>query len=174
MRTLLFQEGIVRSVRIDKNIDHTNHPMLMLLAFALNSLLILMTILLHYETLAYLDRKLQLLEHVSSRLRVLVGVVVIFIIHVIEIWLFGLGYFSTLQVEGMGEIIGATHNLFMDCVYLSFITYTTVGYGDIVAKGYIRYLTGVEALTGLILVTWSASFLFLEMQKYWSGHRKSH
>jgi hypothetical protein len=50
---------------------------------------------------------------------------------------------------------------------LSFVTYTTVGYGDLVAGGYLRYLTGVEALTGLILITWSASFLFIEMGKYW-------
>jgi hypothetical protein len=35
--------------------------------------------------------------------------------------------------------------------------------------GYLRYLTGVEALTGLILITWSASFLFIEMQKYWGS-----
>ena len=44
-----------------------------------------------------------------------------------------------------------------------------MGYGDIVATGPIRYLTGMEALTGFVLITWSASFLFLEMQKYWPG-----
>jgi hypothetical protein len=31
----------------------------------------------------------------------------------------------------------------------------------------LRHLTGIEALTGLVLITWSASFLFLEMQRYW-------
>ncbi len=47
------------------------------------------------------------------------------------------------------------------------MTFTTVGYGDIVAHGHLRYLSGLEALTGFVLITWSASFLFLEMQKYW-------
>jgi hypothetical protein len=28
-------------------------------------------------------------------------------------------------------------------------------------------LTGIEALTGLVLITWTASYLFIEMQKYW-------
>jgi hypothetical protein len=60
----------------------------------------------------------------------------------------------------------------LDCVYLSFITFTTVGYGDLVAHGYLRYLTGIEALTGLILITWSASFMFLEMQKDWPDARE--
>ncbi len=147
--------------------------MLMTLAFGLNMLLVIATILLHYEVLSYLDQRLPKLANVSPRLRVLVGVGIIFISHVMEIWLFGLGYFGTLHISGMGAIQGETQALFMDCVYLSFITYTTVGYGDVFVNGYIRYLTGVEALTGLILITWSASFLFLEMQKYWSDRGRS-
>ena len=70
----------------------------------------------------------------------------------------------------MGKI--SSHGIILDYVYLSFVTYTTVGYGDLVAGGYLRYLTGVEALTGLILITWSASFLFIEMGKYWRVYKK--
>lgn len=146
--------------------------MLLFLTFLLNSLLVAATILMHYEVLSFLDMQMQSLEHISNRLRVLISVGVIFLGHVAEIWLFGLGYFAMLHIGGMGMIQGETQGLFMDCVYLSFVTYTTVGYGDVFVNGYIRYLTGVEALTGLILVTWSASFLFLEMQKYWTGRRK--
>ncbi|MEC4681791.1 MAG: two pore domain potassium channel family protein, partial [Nitrospirota bacterium] len=29
----------------------------------------------------------------------------------------------------------------------------------------IRFLTGIEALSGLVLITWTASFLYLQMQK---------
>ena len=29
--------------------------------------------------------------------------------------------------------------------------------------GDVRFLAGLEALTGLVLITWSASFLFIEM-----------
>lgn len=55
----------------------------------------------------------------------------------------------------------------LDCAYFSFTTFTTLGYGDIEAYGVLRFLTGIEALTGLVLITWSASFLFVEMQRYW-------
>jgi hypothetical protein len=101
-------------------------------------------------------------------------VAVIFMTHVVEIWLFALGYFVTLQFPGMGQLVGSSagHGVFMDYVYFSFITFTTVGYGDFVAQGYVRYLTGVESLLGLLLVTWSASFLFLEMQKYWTDSKR--
>lgn len=147
--------------------------MLFTVAFLFNITLVIATISLHYESLYYLDKNLRRLSHVTPRLRVLVGIGIIFITHVLEIWLFGVGYYLSLQIEGMGNIVGETGNLFMDCVYLSFVTFTTVGYGDVVTQGYVRYLTGLEALTGLILITWSASFLFLEMQKYWSDQRRS-
>ena len=148
---------------------------MLLLGFVLNTLLVSGAILIHYEVLFLLDRKLPSIAHISPRFRVLVGVSVIFMTHVIEIWLFALGYFLSLQISGMGTIVGATvgHGFFLDCVYLSFITFTTVGYGDLVAQGYVRYLTGVEALTGLILITWSASFLFIEMQKYWLDAKRN-
>ena len=47
------------------------------------------------------------------------------------------------------------------------VTSTTLGYGDIEPFGILRFLTGIEALAGLVLITWSASFLFVEMQRYW-------
>jgi len=71
----------------------------------------------------------------------------------------------------VGELSG--HGILLDCAYLSFVTFTTLGYGEIVAQGYLRYLTGVEALTGFILITWSASFLFIEMQKYWTTYKSN-
>lgn len=61
---------------------------------------------------------------------------------------------------------------FLDYVYFSAITYTTLGYGDLVPTGPIRFLTGTEALIGLMLITWSASITFLEMQRHWSARRE--
>ena len=149
--------------------------MLLIIAFIFNSLLAFATILIHYEVLYQLDKHLPKMSHFPARFKVLVGAAVVFMTHVIEIWIFALGYYLTLQFDGMGGLISQTpsHGQLLDYVYLSFITYTTVGYGDLVAHGYVRYLTGVEALLGLLLITWSASFLFLEMQKYWSQSRKN-
>ena len=146
----------------------------LLIAFFLNTMLVLTTIVIHYEVLYYLAKKLPRLHHVAPRFRVLIGVCAIFVTHVIEIWFFALGYYVTLQIEGMGNLIGeiTSHGQLLDTVYLSFVTFTTVGYGDLVANGYMRYLPGVEALTGLILVTWSASFLFVEMQKFWTVNKE--
>lgn len=159
---------------INQSLLFKEAPMLLAFAFVFNTILVISAILIHYEVLFKLDRLLPRIAHLHSRYRVLIGVGVIFMTHVVEIWLFALGYFVTLQFPGMGELVGgsAGHGVFLDYVYFSFITFTTVGYGDFIAQGYVRYLTGVEALVGLLLVAWSASFLFIEMQKYWTDSRK--
>jgi Ion channel len=146
----------------------------LIIAFSLNTFLVLTTMVIHYEVLYYLAKQLPRLRHVAPRFRVLIGVCAIFMTHVVEIWIFALGYYATLQIDGMGRLVGemTSHGPLLDTVYLSFVTFTTVGYGDLVASGYMRYLTGVEALTGLILVTWSASFLFVEMQKFWTTNKE--
>jgi hypothetical protein len=46
---------------------------------------------------------------------------------------------------------GPTKN-FIDALYFSMITFTTVGYGDIVPHGKFRLLAGTEALLGILLV----------------------
>jgi hypothetical protein len=47
--------------------------------------------------------------------------------------------------------------------------FTTLGFGDIEPLGFIRLLVGMEALVGFVLITWTASFLFYEMQRHWSA-----
>jgi hypothetical protein len=143
--------------------------MTLLLVFIINTALVLVTIVIHYEVLFQLSKRLPEIKKITPSYKVLICVFIIFLAHVVEIWLFGLGYYYSAQLDGVGNLFGKTanHGVILDYVYLSFVTYTTVGYGDLVASGYLRYLTGVEALTGLILITWSASFLFIEMGKYW-------
>ena len=72
-----------------------------------------------------------------------------------------------VHADGVGNLMGKMDSSLLDCSYFSFTNYTTLGFGDIEPTGYIRFLTGLESLTGLVMITWSASFVFLEMQKYW-------
>jgi len=140
-----------------------------LIVALVNLLMVLVNILIHYETLLLLANKLNILQ-VAHRYRVLFGVLFIFTIHTVEICIFALGYFLLLNIPKMGFMSGHATSAasLLDCIYFSFVTYTTVGYGDLFVHGYARYLTGIEALLGLILITWSASFLYIEMQKNWN------
>jgi hypothetical protein len=54
--------------------------------------------------------------------------------------------------------------------YFSIVTYTTVGYGDLVPPQHWRLAAGVEALTGILMCGWSAAFIFAvvnRMHKAW-------
>ncbi len=56
---------------------------------------------------------------------------------------------------------------FLDMIYFSGTTYTTVGYGDIIIIGHGRILTVVEGVMGLVLIAWTASFTYYEMNRKW-------
>jgi hypothetical protein len=59
---------------------------------------------------------------------------------------------------------------FQDCLYFSVVTYTSLGFGDHVPVSHARLIAGVEALNGLLLIGWSASFTYLAMERYWPLH----
>ena len=123
-------------------------------------------VLLHYECLYRLTLLMPKLR-IKHRYRLVLGVFGALLAHVVEVVIFGMTYFFMHRNESLGYLEGRFVVTQADCIYFSFTTYTTLGYGDIEPFGGIRFLAGVESLTGLLLITWTASFLFIEMQRYW-------
>lgn len=128
-------------------------------------------ILLHYEGLVALGRgqarRRRRGDVTYGRRSVLKVVAGLFMLHVAEIWLFGLAFWGLLHWPGAGAMHGAVAPALLECVYLSAVTFTTVGFGDLAPVGPIRFLAGTEALTGFMLITWSASFTYLQMERHW-------
>jgi len=129
--------------------------------------LVLLTIcvLVHYESLRILSRLLLRLRRVP-RARIVLLIVGLIIVHQAEVWIWAWGYFGAARIPEVGELVGGTPGL-LSYVYFSVVTYTTLGYGDIVPVGPIRFLPATEAIMGMVLVGWSAAFTFLEMQRFW-------
>jgi hypothetical protein len=140
-----------------------------LLVVAVTALTVAVVVLTHYEGLVWLSGRLAR-KSVTGRRKVLYGVYMVLCLHVVEIWIFGLAMWLLLQAKGTGHILGLDTASFLDAVYLSAATFTTVGFGDISPGGAIRFLAGTEALTGFGLITWSASFTYIEMEQYWRRH----
>ncbi|WP_251310057.1 potassium channel family protein [Halomonas sp. NCCP-2165] len=132
---------------------------------------VIVAVLLHYEAFVALTRLIER-SHLSHRGRILLLVFGLLLTHVAEIWLFGLTAWWLVENQGIGTIVGYDGFVMLDYVFMSAVTYTTLGYGDIIPLGPIRFLYGSEALTGFMLITWSASFTFLEMQKHWRLEEK--
>jgi hypothetical protein len=131
------------------------------------ALIVGLCVLLHYEGLSLLSRGLARL-HGKARRHVLRGIFGVLLLHVLEIWVFGLALYALLLIDPrFGQIHGIDLRSVFDYVYFSAVTYSTVGFGDVIPTGPLRFLVGTEALTGFVLITWSASFTYLEMQRYW-------
>ncbi len=133
-----------------------------LVALALGSV----CVLIHYEALSLLNRFLPRL-HMRRRPRMLVLVFAVLALHSAEILLYAIGYMVLPDLAGYGRLVSHSPLGFVDYGYFSAVSYTTLGIGDIVPVGAIRILAGSQSLLGFVLITWSASFTFLEMQTFW-------
>ncbi|HQR99557.1 MULTISPECIES: potassium channel family protein [unclassified Polaromonas] len=140
----------------------------MLTVVLANIAVVSIAVIIHYECLLRLTLLLARVK-IRHRLRILLGVGGALLAHAVEVWVFAFAYYFIHHAETWGGLTGNFNGSLMDCVYFSFTTFTTLGFGDIQPTGDLRFLTGIESLTGLVLITWTASFLFVEMQKFWNG-----
>lgn len=129
-------------------------------------LIVGLTIGLHYEALQRLNQAMPR-WNLARHPRVLVMMFCILAVHIAEIWLFGVGIYLIVQMPELGRVVGAEPLGLLDAVYASATAYSTLGYGDLVPQGAVRVVFGTEALVGLLMITWSASFAYLEMARYW-------
>jgi hypothetical protein len=143
-----------------------------LLVVAVTVITVSLAVLIHYEGLVQISQRLTRMQ-TQRRRKVLYGIFGVLILHVAEIWVFGSALWALLELAGAGHLTGTLHVNLLDAIYLSAATYTTVGFGDLAPVGAVRFLVGTEALTGFVLITWSASFTYLEMEHFWRLRRKA-
>jgi len=119
-------------------------------------------------------QKLMALWERNSKLRrwrIAVLVVAFIVIHMIEIGFFAVAIYILLEDGSFGHLDGADTRNAGSLIYYSAITYTTVGYGDITPVGDIRLFAAIEALTGMVLVGWTASVIFTVMGSIWRAEQ---
>ena len=138
----------------------------MWIAMSLSFLLVLATIVIHFEALRWTSLALPRCGS-AGRARMLVVVLGAFTAHMLEIMLYALAFFALEHVVTVGGINGAHDDTFMDYFYYSTVMYTSLGLGDVFPVGHLRVISGIEALNGLLLIGWSTSFTFLAMRRYW-------
>jgi hypothetical protein len=73
-----------------------------------------------------------------------------------------------LLAPGVPEI-----STFETAIYFSFITFTTLGYGDVTLLSEWKLLCGLEAMNGIFLFGWSAALLYAVVQRLWDGQTMS-
>ncbi|MES2960280.1 MAG: potassium channel family protein [Pseudomonadota bacterium] len=128
--------------------------------------LLVVTTLIHYEALSVLNARLPALK-LPSRSKLLVVISVTFLAHAVEIVVYGIALYLLVTSGIGGGLKGSEAFSMADCIYFSAETYTSIGFGDVTPFGAIRLLIGAEALNGLLLIGWSASYAFIAMERYW-------
>ena len=88
-------------------------------------------------------------------------VLIVFALHAIEILVWAGAYQVLLPLQELGS--------FEQAVYFSFVTFTTLGYGDITLSEGWRVLSGIESLNGILLVGWTTALIFSVVQAVWRG-----
>jgi hypothetical protein len=129
------------------------------------------TTFVHYEVLRLLSVGLPAL-HMPARPKLIVVIFGTSIAHAIEILLYGAAFYLLAGYLGAGTLGDPAHLTFARCLYFSAETYSSLGYGDIVPTGDLRLLAGMEALNGLLLIGWTASYTYISMARLWGDDGK--
>lgn len=140
-------------------------------AFAIGAaslVLVLLSVGIHYEALSLASAVVAWVR-ISRRMRVVLGLLIALAAHVVEVMVFAAGW-AVLIASGISRLSSPESDA-GTIIYFSFSTYSSLGYGDIVPVANARILAGIESLTGLVMIAWTASFTYLEMSMYWEARR---
>ena len=137
------------------------------LAILACALLVVATTVIHYEVLRGLNQTLPALA-IPHRVKLVVVILAAFMAHVIEMALYGGALYGLVAWLDTGSLVGSAGFSLATCMYFSAETYTSLGFGDLTPVGPLRLLAGVEALNGLLLIGWSASFTYIAMERFWN------
>lgn len=128
--------------------------------------LVALTTMLHYEALRLLSVRLAALA-VPGRSKPLIVIFAAFVAHGIEIGIYGVSLYLLIVHLQVGTLNGSLPSSLVNCLYFSSEVYASLGFGDLLPQGPIRLLAGVESLNGLLLIGWTASYLYIAMERFW-------
>ena len=126
-------------------------------------------IVVHFETMTWLTKTAHR-AHLSTRIGLLISVFTLFAAHSLEVCIFAGGLYFANEIADLGSLSGAFDGSARDYLYISLVNYTTLGCGEIVPTGHLRTICGFEALTGLLMMAWSAAFTVFRLTDRWKAN----
>ncbi len=136
----------------------------MVTALIIGFLLSVIVAEIHFESFNLISK---MFSGMSMRLRMLLVFFSIFLTHVVEIALYALVIYLLQNQLGFGGFTKKFDPTLLNYFYYSAVTYTTVGISSFNAEGPLKIIGCLEALTGFMLITWSASFAYSSFGSFW-------
>ena len=136
----------------------------MLVVFSITALAVIAATGLHYSAL-FLATKVLAHFREAHPASIIFALFLAVIAHLFEIVIFAVAWQIMYSMELIDFSIEAPG--FIDLIYFSGTTYTTIGYGDIILAGDGKIMAVAEGVIGLVLIAWTASFTYYEINKKW-------
>jgi hypothetical protein len=125
--------------------------------------LLVLTVTVYY---GFLTRLMAILDTGWAQSIKLIAIICgLFVAHVVEVVVYAFVYYFSHLIPGFGELPGTSFEDWINALYFSFVAYSSLGAGELSASGWFKILYGLEAINGLVLITWSASFSLLAMNR---------
>lgn len=83
-----------------------------------------------------------------------------FLAIVIEVWVWAVLYLYNPEITSLPDLETA--------FYFSMVTFTTLGYGDVVLTGHWRTLASIQAANGVIIFGWTTALIFSFIQQIYA------
>lgn len=132
--------------------------MALLLAIVLTLTAVIGATALHYEAIRRLDGFARRSVHAYPTL--LLAISGLILLHLAEIGGFALVFALAEGPLNLGDFTGAAPRAPLDWFYTAAEAYTSLGYSDAVPTGAMRLISSITPVSGILLLTWSGSFLF--------------
>ena len=133
-------------------------------AVGLSVACVVLSILLQFEMIGWLWR-VNVGRGSRTRARIALSVSCLIGLHLLVVTVFGVAYLIGERLLGLGTLAASRPINVLDLFYYSAEVFSTLGLGDMSATSYLRMLTSVEALAGMLLLSWSASFIVIAVQQ---------
>lgn len=135
-----------------------------LIGSAVCGALILVCTAIFYEIVAHTWVLLPRLKGV--RIRILFTIFATFLGHTLTVWIFGFTNYLLDTWFHFGTLVGEADLHFIDYVYFSGVSYSSLGFGNVDAVGGLRLITVAESVLGLIFIGWTVTFTYAVTEKY--------
>lgn len=126
------------------------------------AILIAVCTTIHYGALKFSSQFVTPSRHLGHCLGVAVGLIVL--AQTFEALLYAAGFWFAVHNLEVGNLVSSSSGngdalSFMDYFYFSLVNFTTLGRGDLMPNGHLRFMTAMEAFHGFLLITVSGTFV---------------
>lgn len=122
----------------------------------IGSIVIVITVAVQAECFSLLSSRFDIIVRIlRRRLRrfantgaVIAGVLVILFVHTVNVWIWALVFIAVGAFDAMEPAL-----------YFSIVSFTTVGFGDVILNPDWRLLSGLTAANGFLTFGWSTAYM---------------